>query len=474
MLLLGRYVNLLVPIQLGMVIQDLSNYSSPWKHLSIYVILRFFQGSGGLLQVLQSTLWIPIMQWTDQKMSVHCFTHLLNLSLAFHTHRKTGEILRILDKGAALNNFFQMILFNILPTVADIFVALGYFLYKFGSGLSLIILVVITLYGVISVVITRWRTEQRRDCVQKDNITRAIYTDALLNYDTIKYFTAEEHEIGRYIRAFKDFQTVEKKVIASLYLLNMCQNMIIVSGIAAGTAVVCSHILKDKSEPAELIVFITFLSQLYAPLNNLGMIYRSINTSLVDSERLMHLLAEPTDINDKPNAIKFSTRDPYIKFDNVRFSYDNSGDALSDLNFDIPTGKTVALVGESGSGKSTILRLLYRFYDVTGGKITINGIDIRDMQQKSLREHIAIIPQDCALFNESIAFNLKYGKENATDEDVINAAKAAQMHERILEFAQGYDTRVGERGVRLSGGKFKSNISFIKTLKYLILNCWFY
>lgn len=463
LLVVGRYVNLVVPIQLGKVVQDLTAYSSPWQHLAFYLVFRFFQGSGGLLQVIQSIAWIPITQWTDQTMSTHCFTHLLNLSLAFHTHRKTGEILRILDKGAALNNFFQMLLFNILPTVADIMVALGYFFFKFGPLLSMIIATVMLLYGFVSIVITRWRTEQRRDYVAKDNATRAIYTDALLNYDTIKYFTAEDNEINRYVHAFKDFQAVEKKVIASLYLLNMAQNIIIVSGIATGTAVVCAGIIKNKAEAAELIVFLTFLQQLYAPLNNLGMIYRSINTSLVDSERLMQLLAEPTDINDRPNAITLETRQPVIKFENVGFSYDTTSDALSGLSFDVPTGKTVALVGESGSGKSTILRLLYRFYDIKEGSININGVDIRDMKQQSLRKHIAIIPQDCALFNESIAFNLKYGKENASEEEIINAAKAAQMHERVLSFSDGYNTRVGERGVRLSGGE-KQRIAIARAL----------
>lgn len=463
LLLVGRYVNLVVPIQLGKVVQDLSSYSTPWKHLIIYLALRFFQGSGGLLQVIQNISWIPITQWTDQKMSTHCFTHLLNLSLAFHTHRKTGEILRILDKGAALNNFFQMLLFNIFPTVADIFVALGYFLVKFGPLLSFIIAAVMFLYGYISVLITRWRTSQRREYVAKDNATRAIYTDALLNYDTIKYFTAEDNEVNRYIHAFKDFQQVEKGVFASLYLLNMAQNIIIVSGIAAGTAVVCAGVIDNKSDAAELIVFLTFLQQLYVPLNNLGMIYRSINTSLVDSEKLMQLLAEPMDINDKSDAVTFDTRQPVIKFEDVGFSYDNSGEALRGLSFEVPTGKTVALVGESGSGKSTILRLLYRFYDINEGSININGIDIRDMKQQSLRRHIAIIPQECALFNETIAFNLKYGKENATDEEIVHASKAAQMHDRVLSFHDGYESRVGERGVRLSGGE-KQRIAIARAL----------
>ncbi|TIA73837.1 hypothetical protein E3P91_01325, partial [Wallemia ichthyophaga] len=463
LLLVGRYINLLVPIQLGKVVEDLSSYSSPWKHLIIYIALRFFQGSGGLLQVVQNIAWIPITQWTDRNMSTHCFTHLLNLSLAFHTHRKTGEILRILDKGQALNNFFQMLLFSIFPTVADICVALGYFYFKFGGVLSLIIASVMFLYGYISVLITRWRTAQRRDYVAKDNITRAIYTDALLNYDTIKYFTAEAHEISRYTTAFKNFQAVEKKVIASLYLLNMAQNVIIVSGIAAGTAVVCAGVAQGRSDAAELVVFLTFLQQLYVPLNNLGMIYRSINTSLVDSEKLMQLLSEHTDINDKPNAVAFHTRQPLIKFDRVGFRYDSSGYALDNLSFQVPTGQTVALVGESGSGKSTILRLLYRFYDVDAGSITINGVDLRDMQQHALRRLIAIIPQDCALFNESIAFNLKYGKDDATDAEIVSAAKAAQMHERILSFQDGYDTRVGERGVRLSGGE-KQRIAIARAL----------
>ncbi|KAG8890731.1 hypothetical protein FRB98_006235 [Tulasnella sp. 332] len=490
-LLVGRVINVLMPLTLRSLVQEFEEGTRgrfPLELILAYCGLRLLQGSGGL-GAARDILWAPVMQYSDRgttgvedvadfqsksadispswsftEMSQLCFDHLLNLSLAFHTHRKTGEIMRILDRGSAINRMFELLLFSILPTLLDIIVAVGAFFYFFGWELCLVICIVMVSYIGASISLTRWRTKLRRAMVERDVITRGIHTDSLLNYETIKYFVGEEHEGQRYREAMAKYQVLEYKVIASLNLLNFIQNFIISVGLLVGSLIVASRIVNLTSTASDFVFFITYLAQLYGPLNMLGSLYRAINQSMVDTEKLLTLLNEPTEVNDKPGAPDLVVTDGAITFENVSFSYDKKTTALHDVSFTVPKGHSVALVGESGGGKSTILRLLFRQYDLQQGegRILIDGQDIRDVTQSSLRKAIGVVPQDSVLFNASIVYNIGYGKFGSSQEEIENAAQAAQMHDRILTFPDGYETRVGERGVRLSGGE-KQRVSIART-----------
>ncbi|KZS98398.1 hypothetical protein SISNIDRAFT_448616 [Sistotremastrum niveocremeum HHB9708] len=471
-LLFGRVVNFALPQTYGKLVRILEQYkgegpitTSPWLTIILYAALRFLQSPGGLAAIRES-LWTPVMQYSDREMSQMTFNHLLNLSLAFHMRRKTGEILRILDRGAAINHILELLLFNIFPTIIDIIVALVFFYIYFDWVLALVIFFVMVAYVVASITLTTWRTRIRRQMNDQDVITRGIHTDCLLNYETVKYFGGEAHEAQRYADAIRAYQGFEYRVMLSLNLLNFVQNAIITTGLLVGSLIVAARVTQGVIDASDFVIFITYLAQLYGPLNSLGYIYRSINQSLVDTEKLMKLLDEHTDVNDKPDAKELVVEDGEIEFDNVTFSYDEGrSTALNSVSFKVPKGSKVALVGESGSGKSTVLRLLYRFYDLKegNGRILIDGKDIRDVTQSSLRKAIGVVPQDSVLFNASISYNIGYGKFGASEEDIEAAAKAAQMHDRILTFPDGYDTKVGERGVRLSGGE-KQRVAIARTL----------
>jgi ATP-binding cassette subfamily B (MDR/TAP) protein 6 len=466
LLILGRIVNAIVPFTLGELLEVLEGRSdySMWSLLLLYVALRFLQGSGGLA-ALRDTLWAPVMQYSDREMSQLSFNHLLNLSFAFHTRRKTGEILRVLDRGSVINRTLELILFSIVPTFLDIAIALVVFCLKFDWILAVVIFVVMFAYVFVSVVLTQWRTRIRRRMNERDQVTRGIHTDCLLNYETVKYFGGEEYEGARYNDAIRDYQALEAKVILSLNLLNLVQNFIITSGLLVGSAIVARRVVHGDLDPSKFVVFITYLAQLYGPLNQLGSIYRSVNQSLVDAEKLLKLLNEPTEVNDLPNAPDLVVENGEIEFENVSFSYDDRTTALNGVSFKVPKNSSVALVGESGSGKSTVGKLLYRFYDLGEGqgRILIDGKDIREVTQKSLRNAIGVVPQDSVLFNTSIKYNIGYGKFGSSDEEIEAAAKSAQMHDRIMSFPQGYETIVGERGVRLSGGE-KQRVAIARTL----------
>ncbi|KAF7321485.1 ABC transporter protein [Mycena kentingensis (nom. inval.)] len=466
LILVGRFVNALLPFTLGEIVRifDGTSTRSVWPVLLFYVLLRFLQGSGGLA-ALRDCLWTPVMQYSDRQMSQLAFDHLLQLSFNFHTHRNTGQVLRVLDRGAAINRTLEHLLFIIAPTFIDITVALVIFCWTFGVVLAAVVFVVIFLYVTASVVLTRWRTRLRRRMNECDVVTRGIASDTLLNYETVKYFSGEEQEARRYQEAISDYQNLESRVIWSLNLLNLVQNLIISTGLLFGSLIVAHRVTTGESAPADFIVFITYLAQLYVPLNQLGFMYRTINQTLIDTEKLLELLNEPTEVEDSDNAATLAVDGGEIEFENVSFSYDHRTTALNGVSFKVPKGSSVALVGESGSGKSTILRLLYRFYDLPlgGGRILIDGQDIRDVTQKSLRAAIGVVPQDSSLFNTTIEYNIGYGKFGATPEEIEAAARSAQMHERISAFPDGYKTRVGERGVRLSGGE-KQRVAIARTL----------
>ncbi|KAF8490345.1 hypothetical protein F5888DRAFT_1808164 [Russula emetica] len=462
-LILGRFVNVAVPFILANLIFVFEEgvTSPPWLYLSGYVGLRFLQGSGGLGALLDF-LWAPVRQYSDSEMSQLSFNHLLHLSFAWHTKRNTGEVLRILDRGAAINNTFQLLLFQIVPTFVDIIVALVVFAIKLDWTLMLVIFVVLSAYIAASILLTRWRIWLRRAMNERDTITRGIHTDCLLNYETVKYFNGEEYEGERYRDSIKNYQTLEYRVISAMNLLNLVQNLIITVGLLVGCMIVAQKIVNNQLDPSYFVFFVTYLAQLYGPLNMLGAMYRAMTRTLVDAEKLLELLNEPTDINDKPDAPDLVVSDGEIEFDNVSFTYDGRQPALRGVSFRVPKGGSVALVGESGAGKSTILRLLYRFYDLKDneGRILVDGQDIRDVTQASLRKASRCGPARCHTFQRESCLQHWFG---ASREEVEESAKAAQLHDRVTSFPDKYETKVGERGVRLSGGE-KQRVAIARTL----------
>lgn len=463
LLFVARVVNFFTPLTLGRLVDDLSNNKTPWVDFALYSGFKVLQGSGSLLNVAQSVLWIPVEQYSDRMMSMMAFEHLLNLSMSFHTKKKTGEVLRILDRGSAINNFFQYLLFSLMPVFIDIFVAMIYMTRTFSAGVGATLFVVMVSYTWISVQLTTWRTSLRRAMNNKDSICRAISADVLMNWETVKSYSNESYEAERFRSALTDFQKAEYQVISSLNILNMAQNLILAFGTLFTLLLVAGRVVRGEATSSQFVVFVTYLAQVYSPLSMLGTLYRVVQQNLVDTDKLMTLLEEKTEVKDEPDAKDLVITDGIIEFQDVRFSYDGKMEALKGLSFKIDRHSSVALVGESGAGKSSVLRLLYRFYDIQSGRILIDGQDIRKVTQASLRSAIGIVPQEPSLFNTDIRHNILYGDTKASDQAVEAAALAAQIHDRILTFPEGYSTVVGERGVRLSGGE-KQRVAIARTM----------
>ena len=464
LLALGRVVNLLVPIALGRVVDALSTGASPWAAIIAFATLKLFQGSGGLLTVAQNLLWFPVAWYSDVNMSMLMFDRILHLSMSFHTKRRTGEVIRTLDRGSAINNFFEYLLFSLLPVFVDIFVAMVYMSSIFGGGVGALLFVVMVLYTWCSVALTTWRSQLRRNMNNQDSICRAITTDTLLNYETVKCYGNEAYETSRYRAALEDYRRAEFRLIASLNLLNFVQTLILAFGTLTSVLLVARTVVQGRTTASQFVVFISYLQQVYQPLSMLGTLYRVVNQNLVDTDKLMELLAEEVDVRDKPDATDLAVPRGEIEFRDVHFAYDGGNfQALKGLSFKLEPHQRVAVVGESGAGKSTIFKLLYRFYDVSQGSILIDGQDIRDVTQQSLRRAIGVVPQEPSLFNTDIRHNILYGDVDASDEAVEAAARAAQIHDRILEFPERYNTIVGERGMRLSGGE-KQRVAIARTI----------
>uniref|UniRef100_A0A4W4E684 ATP-binding cassette sub-family B member 6 n=1 Tax=Electrophorus electricus TaxID=8005 RepID=A0A4W4E684_ELEEL len=463
-----RAVNVFVPIYYKNIVNDLTG-RSPWKTVAttvcIYVLLKFLQGGGagssGFISNARSFLWIRVQQYTSRVVQVRLFAHLHWLSLRWHLSRRTGEVLRSIDRGtSSIDSLLSYIVFSIFPTIADIIIAIIYFISYFNAWFGLIVFICMALYLII---ITEWRTKYRRDMNTHDNNAKAKAVDSLLNFETVKYYNAESYEVGRFEEAILKYQLLEWKTNASLALLNQTQNAIIGSGLLAGSLLCAYFVTEGKFEVGDYVLFGTYIIQLYTPLNWFGTYYRVIQRSFIDMENMFKLFDEEEEVKDDVNAGSLLYKLGRIEFDNVSFSYTEGKEILRGVSFTVLPGQTVALVGQSGSGKSTIIRLLFRFYDVQGGCIRIDGQDITKVKQASLRAHIGVVPQDTVLFNDNIRENIRYGRISATDQEVEEAAIAADIHDRILSFPEGYDTQVGERGLKLSGGE-KQRVAIARTI----------
>ena len=422
----------------------------------------------GLLNNLRSFLWIKIQQYTTRTIEVELFRHLHSLSLRWHLGRKTGEVLRVMDRGTdSINNLLNFILFSIAPTLIDIAIAIVFFITAFGWMFGLIVFITMALYIFLTVAITEWRTKFQRRMNLADNETRAKSVDSLLNFETVKYYGAEDYEVNSYQEAILKYQKEEFSSIFTLNILNTTQNIIVCIGLLFGS-LLCAWLVVygedgKKLTVGDYVLFATYIIQLYVPLNWFGTYYRQIQKNFVDMENMFDLMKEEQEVIDPPGAPELNILRGGIDFSNVTFGYTPEKIILRNVTFNIAPGKTVALVGQSGAGKSTIMRLLFRFYDVNGGAIMIDGQNIKTVTQSSLRKAIGVVPQDTVLFNQTIKYNIKYGRISADDHEVIAAARNADIHEKILAFPQQYDTQVGERGLRLSGGE-KQRVAIARTI----------
>ncbi|CAG8495308.1 1956_t:CDS:2 [Paraglomus brasilianum] len=469
LMITGRIVNVLVPRQLKIITDELTSDDGHrpqfiWGSIALFVFFRFLQGGVGLIQSTQNYLWIRVGQYTTREISTSMFAHLHSLSLSFHINRKTGEVLRVMDRGtSSIVSLLNQILFQILPVIVDIVVAVIYFVIAFGWSFGSIVFVTMVSYIYVTISITEWRTKFRRRMIELDNDARAKAVDSLLNFETVKYYNAERFEIQRYDEAVAKYQEADYEVQLSLNVLNLSQNLIITLGLLVGTLLCAYRTAQGEFTVGHLVLFLTYISQLYTPLNFFGTYYRLIQSNFIDMEQMFDLFKQELNVKDAPDATELKVTEGTVTFENVCFSYDPRQQALNNVSFTIPQGKTVALVGPSGGGKSTILRLLFRFYDVESGRILIDGQDIRQVKQESLRRNVGVVPQDTVLFNDTIFYNIHYGNVNASENEVYKAAKAAQIHDRILTFPDGYETRVGERGLRLSGGE-KQRVAIARTM----------
>ncbi|XP_065206323.1 ATP-binding cassette sub-family B member 6 [Planococcus citri] len=470
LLIAGRFVNILTPIYTKKIVDSLSvvPLEYRWDLVLMFVAFKFLQGGGtgsmGLLNNLRSFFWIRVQQYTSREVKLELFRHLHSLSLRWHLSRKTGEVLRVMDRGTdSINGLLSLFLFQIFPTFIDITVAIIYFISAFNGWFGLIVFVTMLLYLAFTVIITEMRTKYQRLMNLADNKAKAKSVDSLLNFETVKYYGAEEYEVAEYRKAILSFQDEQWKNSFTLNILNSVQNVIISGGLLFGSLLCVYQVVEEKTlTVGDYVLYATYLTQLYMPLNWFGTFYRQIQNSFVDMECMFDLLGEQPDIRDSPGALPIEVSRGQVEFRNVTFSYLPERTVLKNLSFLVEPGKTVALVGPSGSGKTTIIRLLFRFYDANSGFIFLDGQNIQLVTQESLRKAIGVVPQDTVLFNNTIKYNIQYGKADSSDREVVEAAKNADIHERILTFPDLYNTQVGERGLKLSGGE-KQRVAIART-----------
>ncbi|KAK9321434.1 P-loop containing nucleoside triphosphate hydrolase protein [Lipomyces orientalis] len=467
-IVLQRVVNILVPYQLGKVTDQLSTGSGklaiPWGRIALYLCLRYMQGSGSILGFVQGRLWMAVSQYSYRSLSVLGFEHVLGLGLDFHLSQRSSEIISTLDKGHAITSFVEKITFQLVPMFIDMTLAIGFFVVTMDRFYAMFVICVATTYVWASTQLSRMRVENKRNLVRNSIAEYGIKVDSITAYETVKYFSAKDYEMERYINAIGATQAAELKYQLSHQLVNLVQNSIFTVGLLFSCVFSAYQVSKGIQMVGTFVSLLTYMAQLQHPLDQFTNFLRSTQDNLISAERMISVLEQKPTVADKPGAKDLKEPRGAINFNNVCFRYDEKHKpAIHNLTLKCPAGSTVAFVGESGGGKSTIFRLLFRFYDVSGGSITIDGQDIRDITLKSLGGNVGVVPQECALFNDTVMFNLKYAKRDATDEEVYAATRAASIHDKILKFPDGYKTVVGERGLRLSGGE-KQRIAIARAI----------
>jgi ABC-type transport system involved in Fe-S cluster assembly fused permease/ATPase subunit len=399
-----------------------------------------------------------------RRLAYSTFEHMHKLSLRYHLERKTGGLTRVLERGRnAIETIVRMVILQLVPTIIELVFIIGVLLYQFDWRYVVVVLITVACYMLFTYYATEWRIGIRRRMNESDTDANVKAIDSLLNYETVKYFVAEEREARRYDRSMARYEDASTRAYTSLAVLNAGQAVIFTIGLAI-TMVMCAYGIRNGTNTVgDFVMINAMMIQLYQPLNFMGMVYREIKQALIDIETMFGILARDPEIKDKPNARPLAVSRGTIRFDNVSFAYDPEREILKGISFQVPAGRTVAIVGPSGAGKSTISRLLYRFYDVSGGRIEIDGQDIRDVTQTSLRTAIGMVPQDTVLFNDTIRYNIRYGRWEASDAEVEEAARLAQIDDFIRRSPTGYETEVGERGLKLSGGE-KQRVAIARTI----------
>jgi ATP-binding cassette subfamily B protein len=461
----AKIATLFVPLALKQIVDRL-NVERSLMILPVALLLAYGAARIGmtLFTELRQVVFARVMARAARQIGVKVFRHLHDLSLRFHLDRRTGGVARDLERGStAISDLLDWTLYTILPTAVEVLLVTGVLLWKYDLGFALIILATLVAYAAWSFSVTEWRTRYYRAAVEADTRANERAVDSLLNYETVKYFNNEAHETARLdesLRRLEDANVLSQKTLA---LLNLGQTLIVTIGVTAMMWRASAGVVAGRLTVGDLVLVNAYLLQLSSPLFFLGMMYREVKQALTNLERLFALLEQSPDVRDRPGAAPLVAGRPRLSFEAVRFGYDPRREILHGVDFEIPPGGTVAVVGHSGSGKSTLSRLLYRFYDVDAGHIRIDGRDLREVTQRSLRAAIGIVPQDTVLFNDTIYYNIHYGRPGATRDEVEEAARAAHIHDFIRTLPDGYRTEVGERGLKLSGGE-KQRVAIARAL----------
>jgi ATP-binding cassette subfamily B protein len=458
-LVLAKLANLTVPLVLGWAVDTLSNledqldllFGIPIAALAAYGLSRL---SYIVFNEIRDAVFSRVSQHAVRQVAIKVFNHLHALSIRFHLERKTGALNRFIDRGTTGIQFLlSFVAFNILPTLFEVILVCGILWYLYGISYALVTAVTIGIYVWLTFGITAWRIRIRRKMNDAENEASTRQVDSLLNFETVRYFNNESHELTRVDEALKTYEQAAVKSRESLSLLNVSQAVVVISGITIMLIMTALNIRNGTMTVGGFVVVNTYLMQLSIPLNFLGTVYREIRQALVDMENMFTLLEEVPEIKDLPGAQPLSSPRGDIRFTDVHFGYDAQREILHGISFQVKAGEKIAIVGPTGSGKSTISRLLLRFYEPDSGRISVDGLDLQEITQASLRDAIGVVPQDTVLFNDTIYYNIAYGDPNAGEQYIYEAARTARIHDFIAQLPSGYQTRVGERGLKLSGGE---------------------
>jgi ABC-type transport system involved in Fe-S cluster assembly fused permease/ATPase subunit len=454
-LIAAKLVNIVVPLIYKQAVDALGSKDSvvvvPVALIIAYGLARVGSQAFG---ELRDMIFAKVEQHAIRMVGLNTFRHLHALSLRFHLERQTGGLSRAIERGIRGVEFLlSFMLFNVVPTLFEILLVCAVLWKLYSVEFALVTFATIVCYIAFTFVVTDWRVKFRREMNERDSEANTKAIDSLLNFETVKYFANEEHEANRFDKALRAYEKAAVKSQTTLSMLNVGQGMIIAAGLIGVMLLAGYGVRRGEMTVGDFVLVNSYLIQLYMPLNFLGMVYRNIKQSLTDLENMFKLLAIPPEVQDRPGARALQVTAGEIVFENVRFRYDERRPILKGISFHVPPGRTVAIVGPSGSGKSTIARLLFRFYDIDSGAIRIDGQDLRDVTQTSLRQSIGVVPQDTVLFNDTIYYNIAYGKPGSSQEAIAEAARMARIHDFITGLPDGYKTPVGERGLKLSGGE---------------------